>query len=484
MQKETSQLKIELSPTQDSFVFSDAIVNLLYSSKGEGKTYANIVAMMQHAKRCGKNIRCAIVRDTHENIKTSTARSIMDALPLDLYRFKNDYKHLVINSSPKVEVDLFGIDDAAALSKLMGPEYALIWLEEPAPIAEAVNAGLSEDVFNAALAACARQKNTIPRLQISMNPGEENHWTYKRFFLDTELSQDGLHLVDSNYPLITFRIFRIPKGENDNLSDFARQATAVAYGKDSSGSERFVEGQFAKIYKGSKVTPDYNKNGQHLSLDRLIPARGLVGFRGWDGWFNPSAVIGQITNTGRLVFLDTCRLEGGDVRTLIENQVKPLLESPRWKDKCSAWRDCGDTSMQTPDQSNIQMSASRVIEEAFETQFEGGPPKWTHMKRGIIRALNHSINGMPAIVINPNNRILHSALAGGWYYKTDNSGNVVNDIPVKNEDSHVGDAWVNAVNVLLSTGTMNKKKLREMWAKMNSITKKRAASYSVGIAHA
>ncbi|MEM4721784.1 MAG: hypothetical protein QXT73_06985 [Candidatus Methanomethylicaceae archaeon] len=59
-----------------------------------------------------------------------------------------------------MDVDLFGIDDPASLSKLQGPEYALIWLEEPAPMADKANAGLSEEVFNAALVRATRQKNT------------------------------------------------------------------------------------------------------------------------------------------------------------------------------------------------------------------------------------------------------------------------------------------------------------------------------------
>ena len=33
----TQDLVVKLSPTQDAFIYSDAVVNLIYSSKGEGK---------------------------------------------------------------------------------------------------------------------------------------------------------------------------------------------------------------------------------------------------------------------------------------------------------------------------------------------------------------------------------------------------------------------------------------------------------------
>ena len=465
-----------MTPTQDAYIYSDAVVNLIYSSKGEGKSFSSIIAMIYHAKRCGKPIRCAIVRDTHENIKISTARSIMDALPSTHYKFKNDYKELTIFTDPQVHVDLFGIDDLSAVSKLQGPEYALIWLEEPAPIADAANAGLSEDVFNAALASCARQKGTIPRLQISMNPGNEEHWTYRRFFTDTILDNDGNYILDPQYPLITVRVFRIPVGENPNLSVMARQATAAAYMNDSQSFARYAKGEFAKVYKGKKVCPDYNKDGRHLYPVDLMPAAGLVGFRGWDSWSNPSCSIGQITKTGRLVFLDTCRVLESDIRTLIDTQVKPLLNSPKWKGKCSAWRDIGDFTMMIMDQSNKQMSASRVIEDEFSTIFEPGPKTWTHMRNGLIKAFNENVKGLPAIVVSKSNKLLHKALAGGWHYKVDKSGNVTSDIPVKDDSSHIGDGFANAVNVLLP-GIVTKVD-RKKWNDIVKKAKNIAGSYS------
>jgi hypothetical protein len=150
-------------------------------------TFASVVAMLVHAQRNKKAIRCAIVRDTHENIKISVVRAIQEIFPRSLYDFKNDFKQLVIKSEPHVFCDLFGIDDLAALQKLQGPEYSLVWLEEPAPMSDKANAGLSEDVYNAALIVCARQKDTIARLQVSMNPADQDHWTYRRFLEEPDI---------------------------------------------------------------------------------------------------------------------------------------------------------------------------------------------------------------------------------------------------------------------------------------------------------
>lgn len=387
-------------------------------------TVGSIAAMLIHAKRNKKPIRAAILRDTHENIKKSTARSIEDTLPIDLYRFKDDYKELTIFSEPQIKCDLFGIDDGASLSKLQGAEYSLIWLEEPAPMSDRANAGLSEDVFNAALIAATRQTKTIPRLQVSMNPADQDHWTYKRFFEDP--------LVDPENPLVVRRVFSVPYGENKYLPEISRQATKVAYRHDKNSYMRYVENKFVPLHRGKSVTSDYG-SGNYLTSAPVIPAAGLEGFRGYDGWHNPVMLIGQITHSGRLIFIDTIIGQNCDIGILIKNKGLPLLNSPRWKGKCKSWRDIGDISMKTPDQSNITTSASKVVEELFDTYFEGGPARWVNMKRGISNALSSNILGEPAFMVSSDNRLLDKALSGGWHYKVDNAGNIVGDIPEKNE---------------------------------------------------
>ena len=437
--KKDPKIKLNLGPTQEAFVFSDALINTIDSSMGEGKTFAAVAAMVYHAKRNGKPIRCAIIRDTHENIKISTARSIKEILGR-LAEFKNDFRELTIYSKPQVTVDLFGIDDPASLSKLQGSEFALIWLEEPAPMSDRSNAGLSEEVFSAALARCTRQSGCIPRLQITMNPADEEHWTYRRLITAPARDPDN--------PLVTNAVFHIPTGENHYLSERTRQSQRVAFQYNPALWTRYVEGKFAKVYRGKKVTTEYNPT-IHLSKGPLEPHVGLVGFRCYDGWHDPACILGQITETGRIVILDALVGPDTDIRILIRTRIKPLLYSPRWKDRCRAWRDMGDVSMKTPDQSNINESAAKVVEEAFGSRFEGGPKQWETTERRMNDALTMLIKGAPAVIINPECSILHRALDGGWHYKIDQSGHRTKDVPEKDEFSHIGDCFANVTAILL-----------------------------------
>jgi len=116
-------LEFELTPTQEEYCFSTAVVNALISNTGEGKTFASIAALPIHAKRCGKPIRGAIVRDTHANMKLSTIPSIKEDFG-SITRFYDDGKYMKMFTNPPVEMHLLGIDDEAALSKLQGPEFA------------------------------------------------------------------------------------------------------------------------------------------------------------------------------------------------------------------------------------------------------------------------------------------------------------------------------------------------------------------------
>lgn len=474
------EVRFYLSPTQEDYVNSSAVINVIISNTGEGKTWASIAAIIRHMQRCGKSIRCAIVRDTHENIKNSTARSIQDFFEFYPagYKFKNDFKQLTIFAKPhRIEVDLFGIDDLGSLSKLQGPEYALIWLEEPAPMAEKVNAGLSEEVYNAALVRCARQKGTQARLQISMNPADEDHWTHARLI---EIP-DG---PDPDYPLITKRVWFVPYGENQFVSELSRQAVKAAYKDDPASYARYVEGKFAAVYRGVAVTPQYNRE-RHLSKVFLAPAPGLVSFAFFDSWSNPSCVLGQITQYNRLIYLDVLRLEGSDIKTLLELKVIPLLESPRWKGKSKAWRVGGDCTMKNMDQSNKLVSAAKRVTKVFPgTFFEAGPPQWDDIRQHLPTVLRASdFRGEPMILLSADNpvidngcRILDKGLAGAWHYPTNNAGEKTRSTPMKDEASHPCDAWANSVCVLLPSkiSRTSKKRNRAHAAR----TRRRVRSYA------
>jgi hypothetical protein len=475
-------LKFSLSPTQLDFVRSRYNINHLTGSMGEGKTFSGVAALIYHAADCGINLRAALVRDTHQNIKTSTVTSIQEILG-DFVTFKDNYKKMYIKTRPSVEVDLFGIDDPASISKLQGPEYGLIWLEEPAPIHERANAGLPKEVFDLALARCGRQKGSKPRLQITQNPGDENHWTTELM----DYPED--YMVADDGTVITKRTFHIKKGENIHLTSVQRAMNMAAFKDDPGKWARYVEGNVASVQIGRAVTPGYAAN-IHFSQKILPIYPNVQCVRSWDGYQHPCCIISQYNPLGQLVIHDVLTGDGIGVQEMIEEQLLPLLASSKYAGKIPfarksyreepPWRDVGDPSMRTPDQSTARTNAAKIIEQKLQSRFEPGPTRWPNRLEPMAHALKRMINGgLPAVVLSASAVALHKALRGGWHYKTDNSGHVAGKIPLKNEHSHPGDAFSYLIAMLMPFNVRSDYQRKEKAARMS-----RAISYGTGMDNA
>jgi hypothetical protein len=428
-------------------------------------TVAGLVGLIVHAQRCGRDIRCAIIRDTFQNIKTSTKPDIEEYLG-NWVRFSDGGKKMVINCNPKVECDLFGIDDPASISKLQGPQYACIWLEEPAPIYEKANAGLPREVFSMALARASRQRGTRMRVQITQNPADEEHWTS---ILADEPEE---YLIAEDGTIIYKKVYRIKRGENRHLSAVTRAANMAAFKGDPAKWQRYVEGEIATVHLGKKVTPGYEPK-IHFS-DKILPVLKGEAIMMWDGWLHPACILAQYNEIKQLVFHDVLYDEGVGTKELIEEQIIPLLNSPKWKDKITSWRAIGDPSMKDPDQRSIRSSAAREIEKVFKTRFEAGPAKWHTRKEPLNSCFKRLLNGgHPAIILSRSATRLHRALKGAWHYKQDNNGNIIGDKPVKNNAAcHIGDAFSYGIAILMPYEV--RKKLKKIAEEQKM---KRALSY-------
>lgn len=469
-----SDLVFDLSPTQAEFVYTDAHIAHLTGPMGEGKTHCGIAAALYHAQRCRlKPLRGAIIRDTHENIKTSTAISIRDILK-DRAVFKNDSKNLFVKAEYPVEMDLFGIDDPASVSKLQGPQYGFIWLEEPAPIHEKANAGLPREVFDMALARAGRQPGSTPRLQITQNPADDKHWT-------TELMDEPEEfLIADDGTVIIKKTFHIKKGENKYLSALQRAMNMAAFKGDPGKWARYVEGQTATVLQGKAVTPKYGPTF-HFSQKILPVYPQLECIRGWDGYQHPACIVAQFTPSGQLVVHAALAMEGAGVKELINEKLQPLLLTPKFRNRdLRSWRDIGDPSMRTADQSTNTQTAARTIQDMLKTRFEPGPTRWRHRIDPLNQALGRTVNeGRPLILLSADAAPLHRALKGGWHYKVDNNGHQMGELPVKNEHDHYGNAFAYMISILFPYSAQDEFKKNK--AQADRLTKmKRAVSYGNG----
>jgi hypothetical protein len=416
------KIEFNLSPTQYDFVESQAEVVALIGPQGEGKTFAGGARVIRWASSRPKDrpLRGCLIRDKGTNIRDHTIPSLLKA-------FGHLTKIKPLSSSswkwigPKLETTMFGIDSLSDLSRLQGPEWDFIWLEEPAPIIGGASSGLSEEVFTIGYSRM-RGGNSKKWLQVTMNPADEEHWTYRYFETD---------------PLPSTEVFHIPYQENVYLSEADRQRVVAAFRDRPDLAARYVRGEWGSVQVGEAVTPEYQEN-THRSKYNLDPLPIAEAMRWWDGWHNPTCIFVQRTPRGKILVLDTLRGENMGIRQLIRTQVKPLIQ--RRYARITQWRDIGDETMKTPDQSDTSVTAAGVIDEELGARFEPCSNAWEPRREAMKTLLNMMIDGEPMLQISRHEKILHQALRGGWHYLKTPTG-VVRDKPVKNIHSHPGDAF-------------------------------------------
>ena len=476
----------KFGPNALGYIHSTAQIVVLAGAPGTHKSFASIHAILAHQVRCGTSINIAIIRDTLTNITTSIVRSFNEYFQYAprMVHFSNEDRKMTINLAGgfKIEADLFGVNDPGDLQRLQGASsWSLIWINDPAPMVGSSNAGVPEWAFNHAAYRAMRKSDLPGRLQIDMNYGEELHWTTRRLLEAPDFNPD--------YPLIRKEVFHTSYAEVQARNLEAEQMAGFIF-TDEGDRARYVDGRPAEFKPGKTVAKTY-KRADHLCTSIIHPHPALESFAFFDGWSNPACVLGQITKNNRLIYLDTVWLEGSDVATLLENQVGPLLHSPKWTDpetrqgKWRSWRIGGDFSMGIPDQGNIRHKTSDDVQNFFKQfdrgsnpRFEAGASKWKYLRESIIYWLRQNDpERQPMIYLSADNRFLDKGLNGGWHYKTDNSGNAVETEPVKDLYSHICDAWANSVYVLL--GKEPRKINAWQYKDLNAKMRARANTYGV-----
>lgn len=440
------QINFPLTPYQEQAVRSEAPIVFIVGPEGVGKTYCLFVALNYHAANYmqGKLLRAAIIRDTFENISTKTIPSIQKAI--GFFAEHNNFSGYVqswvwsrggkrlVCKAPHIEVDLFGADDLASVARLQGGEWSWIGIEEPAPMYMGNSAGIPRGVFDTCVSRAARGGGSM-KLLVGQNPGDEDHWTF-------DAAVKNPIMCPEYAPMIWTETVNIPPGSNPSRTEQMEQATRAAYYKDAALTARYVNGQWAFVQVGERVTPEYHDvvdgHAHHYTGKPIKVMPGAMGFRSWDGGHWPTCVMGQITPSGRMNIIHCFRGEHIGMRQLIDTQVRPTVNM--YYPEVKEWLDTGDPSLEVGDDSDIYQSPAKVIEKEFST-FYRGASHWPAILEPMKTALNLQIDGRPYVQIGSDAEILHKSLRGGWHYLTTNSGQVIRDKPVKDHHSHPGDCF-------------------------------------------
>ncbi len=475
-------LEVELQPseTQEAFMRSTVLENMIVSPRGEGKTDVCIMSMTHHAgflqDKKFRPIPWAIVRDTWKNLERTTLRSFLYPRPGSFPAMIRP-KLRIRDGGRFIELPglwtafLFGVDTPDDIDQLQSMQLGGLWIEEAAPaMQEEIGKGIAEEVWTIGITSLSHQLMSVSaseflremggplsvpkwspkelkeglllgclvrsddgtivvrnrRAQISENYPSEDHWTWVRFYEN---------------PSPDRALFRIPREENTHIDSQYRDNMAAALVGRQDLLDRLVEGRPAHVQMGESVTPDYREsiNGipWHRSKSVLVPNPNLTVYRFWDGDLNPSVHFAQVTPRGRFVGLSTLRAAGIGMKQFITNIVKPHIAEKYYN--CTKWRDLGDPTLADRDPSDSTLNAKKVLEEELGTHYEGGLSNLKGLF-GRLEAmrdlLTQTIDGESKNVLSKDDKIMHRALNGGWHFRKKPNGEIDRSEPVNDSNSH------------------------------------------------
>lgn len=420
------------NPMQKAFIESHAKADLFSSRMGEGKSAAICWSTLYHTRN-NPGAHWAIIRDTWENLHGTTMAEFFKWFPPGIAgEFHHTKREWTWASGIADGTVLFlGADDPQDASKLMSRELAGIGMDEPAPAVG--SAGIDELIFDIGISRLRQPGMEWYCMKLAENNPDEAHWTYRRF---VNPGTEG------------FVVHQPPAPENiHNLPHEYYAELRRVWGHRPDLIRRFVDGEFGFQQIGKSVTPQWSDK-VHLAHG-LIPVPRQELALCWDFGLNPTCIVTQVTPMGSWLILDALVGDEIGVEELIEESVRPLLET---RYKGHAIRHIGDPAGNQREQSSSARSAVRLLRRSLGGTFRAGPVRLHERIEPMRAALTRMIGGKGLIQVDKERAApVWHALRGGWHFNVARTG-LVSGVPVKNIHSHPGDALSYGAAVLFPMG--------------------------------
>ena len=433
--RESKSVEFIANPIQRRFIESRAQADLASTRKGEGKSAALVWSCFYHTQH-NPGATWLFIRDTFENLKRTTMQEFFRWFPDGVFGTYHAgdrcYHWDEARTGLRGKVYFMGVEDDVDASKIASMPLAGFAIDEPSGAAGESSA-VSEFVFDTAFAQLRQPGMKWYAAKLAQNNPDESHWTYRRF-VDPGTPPDEsiplLEMQDSGFMAWQTRepenVHNLPPGYYENMAKtWAHRPDLV---------NRFVKGEYGFQQVGKAVTPEWN--------DRFHLARGLEPVKGvplhllYDGGLNPTCIITQITPLGHWLILEAHVGDRIGMYELIEDVIKPTLTS---RYDGFVYTHTGDPNLRSGEQSSVNQSAARLIEQELGGKFVPGPIT-VRERVEPLRAVLRRMHGGQAMVMVDRDRAkdVWHALRGGWHYHITRGGQI-GDIK-KNMHSHPGDS--------------------------------------------
>jgi hypothetical protein len=374
--------------------------------------------------------RWAVVRNTYNQLKDTTIRSVHDWFPPKLFGTYHSTDHnYFITKIPGVHLEICfrALDRADQVSNLLSFEFSSAYFNEVREIPWAII-----DTMDGRIGRYPK-KDDIGEfwhgIIMDTNPPDEDSKLYK--------------IAEKIHP-DNFKMFKQPSGLSihaENTKHLPKNYYQnLAKGKDEMFVRLYCHGQYGYLVQGKPVFASFRDN-VHVAPRPLEPLKGIDVLTGWDYALQPALVFGQITPLGQLRILDELVSDGMGLRQFCLNQVIPLLRRKYFGMNILGFGDPSGSARSQTDEStcfDILHSAEIGLSNIIPAPTNALVPR--------IGAVEFFLNkmsiGEPGFILSPNCHFLRKAMNGAYHYDKDpkGSGEEYKPVPVKNFASHISDA--------------------------------------------
>lgn len=254
MLDQTTSTSFSLTPRQaevrKEVLTSGAMHCLIYGGSRSGKTFLLVKSVLDRAI-FAPGSRHLIVRRhavaAHQSIGMDTLKKVLAlAFPGLPYRYmkKDGYYEITTPGAPS-EIWIGGLDDDERVEKILGKEYATIYVNEASEIGYQ-----SMLVLETRLAQKVKRDNGSPlslRLYVDLNPTNRNHWTYVRWI-------QGLD-PESRHPVPENDYAWGQMNPSDNIDNLDAAYIEKLAGMPEDQRRRFFDGEFANHDQPNQLIP-------------------------------------------------------------------------------------------------------------------------------------------------------------------------------------------------------------------------------------
>ena len=434
-----SHLSYNPPKSVEPFLQSDAFVSLIVGPVGSTKTTAGIVKIAYHAKQmapCKDGIRrsrAIWVRNTREQLRDTSIPDVLRWFPdgqAGVY-LKSEYKFILRFDDVECEILFRGLDDSNDVRRLLSLQASFGILDEFREI--------NPEIFNALQGRLGRYPSKLDNgvgcvtddgtsnahiWGMTNPPDMDTFWEQylsdppanaECFFQPSGLSQDA--------DWVEF----LPDGYYENLAE----------GKSEDWIDVYINAKFGKSLSGQPVFRAFDRD-THVAEKELnyIKASTNPLVIGMDFGLTPACTISQIDMQGRFLTYADLVSEGMGTLRFVREKLKPLLAN---KFPGMPVIVIGDPAGQQRAQTDERSVFDILKQEGFRV-IAAKSNSIVARLTAVDKLLTRSVDGDPAMLIDPSCKNLINALRGGYRYKVKSSGDV-DDKPEKNKYSHIADAF-------------------------------------------